>query len=197
MGRRECRLPPPFFINHKNDMQERKRVANTIQQEPSLEAQERLIEIMNDTPRVVSFDGTKWEVKALKPGTQWLIAQEAITLCKNETKAFGDVIKEFASNVPSVVKVITLCLLNDRRRIFANKHNGEFSTEYYDTYETIMWDTKQSCWIALLVEFLSMLDVEVFFSTTASIQMLRQSVLERKKTMEEQKQLSQERNSGK
>ena len=80
MGRRECRLPPPFFINHKNDMQERKRVANTIQQEPSLEAQERLIEIMNDTPRVVSFDGTNWEVKALKPGTQWLIAQEAITL---------------------------------------------------------------------------------------------------------------------
>jgi hypothetical protein len=174
-----------------------KKTRKTIEQEPSLEAQERLIEIMNDSPRVKSFDGTLWELRALKPGTQWLIAQEAISIQKEESANFGDVVKQFAVNVPSVVKVITLGILNDRKRIFANGHDGEFSEEYRATYETIMWNTSQSSWIALLVEMLQMLDIEVFFSTTSSIQILRQRLLGRKTTMEEQKALSPAQSGGK
>lgn len=187
MNRGRGQAPCPLFF--PRDMAEKK-TRKTIEQEPSLEAQERLIEIMNDSPRVKSFDGTRWELRALKPGTQWLIAQEAISIQKEESANFGDVVKQFAVNVPSVVKVITLGILNDRKRIFANGHDGEFSDEYRATYETIMWNTSQSSWIALLVEMLQMLDIEVFFSTTSSIQILRQRLLGRKTTMEEQKALS-------
>lgn len=162
--------------------------------EPSLSSQERLIEIMNDSPRIEKFAGTEWEVRALKPGTQWLIAQEAVKISRNESANFEDVIKQFAVNAPSVVTVLTLGLLNDRKRIFANGMYGEYSDEFKSTYNTIMWDTSQSEWITLTVEMLSMLDIEVFFSTISLIQIVRQRLLERKKTTEEQKQLSQEPN---
>ena len=163
----------------------------------TLEAQERLIEIMNDSPRIASFDGTKWEIRALKPGTQWLIAQEAVKINKAESSNYGDVIKSFASHIPSVVKVITLGLLNDRNRIYANGVSGEFSEEYEATYNTIMWETDQSFWLILMNEMLKLLDVEVFFSSIALIQMTRQSLLERKTTMEEQRLSSPAPNGGK
>ena len=168
-----------------------------LNQPPSLEAQERLIEIMNDSPRLINFNGTQWELKALKPGTQWLIAQEAIKIDKGESSAMGDVLKQFAVNVPAVAKVITLGLLNDRERIFANGKDGAYSQEFEDTYLTILYDTQQSGWMALLFEIIQMLEVECFFSITSSIQILRQKLLGRKTTMEEQKLLLQEQNGGK
>lgn len=176
-------------------MAERKRKKLT--EEASIEAQERLIEIMNDSPRVKSFDGTDWEIRALKPGTQWLIAQEAIAIQKAESSNYGDVIKQFAVNTPSVCKVLTLGLLNDRRRIYANERNGAFSDEFNATYDTLMWETKHENWLKLLVEMVSMLDIEVFFSTISSIQILRQQLLERKTTMEERKQLLLAQNGAK
>lgn len=181
--------PLPFYFMY---MDKRRKKYN----EPaSLEAQERLIEIMNDSPRVLSFDGTKWELRALKPGTQWLIAQEAIKIQKAESANMGDVMKQFAVNLPSVAKVLTLGLLNDRRRIFANGKDGEYSKEFQDTYTTILYDTKQENWLSLLVEMIDMLGVEVFFSITSSIQILRQRLLDRKMTVEEQKRLSRVRSS--
>lgn len=168
----------------------------TLADETSLSSQERLIEIMNDSPRIRSFDGTKWEIRALKPGVQWLICQEAVKIQKAESANYSDVIRQFAVNIPSVAKVITLGLLNDRQRIFANGRDGAFSKEYEDTYYTVLYDTSQASWMGLLIEMIEMLDVEVFFSITSSIQILRQRTLERKMTVEEQKRLSQERNSG-
>ena len=171
-------------------MPELKRQRKALNEEPSLEAQERLIEIMNDSPRIRSFDGTQWELRALKPGTQWLIAQEAVKIQKEESANFEDVVRCFAQNTPSVAKVITLGLLNNRDRIYANGRDGAFSQEYEQTYNTIMWDTSQEGWLLLLVEMLNLLDIEVFFSITSSIQILRQKLLERKKTTEEQRVLS-------
>lgn len=168
-----------------------------LQNEPSLDSQERLIEIMNNSPRVKNFAGTEWEIRALRPGTQWLIAEQAVKICKAETSNYGDVVKQFALNLPATATVITLGLLNDRNRIFENGTSGAYSQEFQDTYNTVMWDTNQEEWISLLVEILSMLDIEVFFSITSSIQILRQKLLERKKTTEEQKLLSLEQSGGK
>lgn len=164
--------------------------------QPSLEAQERLVEIMNNSPRVHSFAGTEWELTALKPGTQWLIAQEAISITKAESASFEDVIRQFAVNVPSVARCLTYGLLNDRSRIFANGKGGALSEEFNSVYDTIMWDTSQSEWLTLLVEMISMLDIEVFFSITSSITILRQRLLERKMTVDEQKQSSLARSGG-
>lgn len=149
------------------------------------------MEIMNDSPRVRSFDGTEWEIRALKPGVQWLIAQEAVKIQKAEDANMADIIRQFAVNVPSVAKVLTLALLNDRKRIFADGRGGEFSDEYNTTYDTILYDTTQTGWLGLLVEVISLLEVEVFFTLTSSIQILRRRLLERKTTAAEQKRLSQ------
>lgn len=163
----------------------------------SLEGQQRLAEIMNDSPRIVSFQGTEWEVRALRPGTQWLIAEEAVKIQKKEDASYADIIKSFSTCLPSVVKVITLCLLNDRQRIFANGRDGEFSEEYRLTYDTIMWNTSQKFWLQLLLEILELLDITCFFGITNSIQILRRRTTERKMTEDEQKLSLRARASGK
>ena len=43
--------------------------------QPSLDSQARLAEILNDSPRLVSLKGTEWEVCTLRMGTQWLISK--------------------------------------------------------------------------------------------------------------------------
>lgn len=136
-------------------------------------AMERLAQIMNDTPTIVRLQGTEWEIKALKPGTQWMIAEEACKIVKSENLSMGDVIKEFAVNLPSVAKVITLALLNDKNRIN--------SDEYQQVYDQLLWgDYDIKDWATLLVEILNLLDVDFFFASTNVIQTVRNQALMRK-----------------
>ena len=61
-----------------------------------------------------------------------------------------------------------------------------------------MWgDIKMRNWAQLLMEVLNLVDVSFFFLSTDVIQTIRKTSLERKVTMEEQKQLLQELNTGK
>ena len=39
------------------------------------DAMARLAQVMNDSQTIVKLQGTEWEIKALKPGTQWLVAE--------------------------------------------------------------------------------------------------------------------------
>lgn len=156
----------------------------------SLEAMERLAEIMNNSSRKVRLGGTEWEIKALKPGTQWLIAEESVKIQKSESSNFSDVIKQFAINIPSVVRVITLALLNDKDKIYDKD-------EYQSVYDTVMWETQQEEWIPLLVEIMNMLSLDCFFDSTNAIAILREMALGRKKTMKEQKLSLAEQNGGK
>ena len=43
--------------------------------EVDLTAQERLVEILTDNPRLISLNGSEWAIKALRMGTQYLIAK--------------------------------------------------------------------------------------------------------------------------
>ena len=52
------------------------------EQEVSIEAQERLAEILNDSPRVASLAGTEWEIRTLRQKVQWMIAAEVIKINK-------------------------------------------------------------------------------------------------------------------
>lgn len=138
------------------------------------EAMARLAQIMNDSPTIVKLQGTEWEIKALKPGTQWMIAEEACKIVKKENLSMGDVIKEFALNLPSVARVITLALLNDKERIH--------SDEYQKVYDQLLWgDYDIKDWATLLVEILNLLDVDFFFASTNVIQTVRSQALMRKK----------------
>ena len=136
-------------------------------------AMERLAQIMNDSPTIVKLKGTEWQIKALKPGAQWMIAEEACKIVKKENLAMGDVIKEFASNIPSVASVITIALLNDKERIN--------SDEYQQVYDQLMWgDYDIKDWATLLIEILNLLDVDFFFASTNVIATVRKQALTRK-----------------
>lgn len=153
----------------------------------SVDAMERLANVMNDTPTIVKMSKTKFAITALKPGTQWLIAEEACKILKAEKGNMNDVIRQFSINIPSVVHVITLAILNDKDRIYSDYKKKEISDEYKSVYETIMWETNSESWIGLLVEILNMLSLDYFFQVTNAVAMIREMALGRKMKMEEQK----------
>lgn len=143
------------------------------------ESMERLVQIMTDSPNLAKLAGTEWEIRALKPAVQWEIAKVACEIHKVENATFSDVIKSFATNLPAVMRVVTLALLNDKERI---------ANEYDVVYETLMWESKPSEWATLLFEILQLNDVSFFFQITDAIEIFRQMTLQRKMTMKEQKQ---------
>lgn len=153
----------------------------------SASAMERLAQVMNDSPTIVKMSKTEYPITALKPGTQWLIAEEACKILKAEKGNMNDVIKQFSLNIPSVVHVLTLAILNDKDRIFADFKKREFSDEYKSVSDTIMWETNPDNWISLLVEVMNLLSMDYFFESTNAIAMIREMALGRKMKMEEQK----------
>lgn len=156
--------------------------------EVTLDAQERLAEILSDSPRLISLNGTEWEVKALRMGTQYLIAQEVIKINKVENATYGDVVKQFAVNIPSMLKILTFALLNDKKKIFkdGNEHNG-FSEMYEATYNTLAWDCEVSEFGNIFLETLQLLDVSFFMESCRIVEMFKVATTARRTTTKEQK----------
>ena len=157
--------------------------------EVDLDSQARLAEILNDSPRLVSLAGTEWEVRTLRQKVQWMIAEEVIKINKIEQGAgYGDIVKQFSMNMPSVVKVITLALLNDRYKIFEDgvEANG-FSSLYRATYDTIAWEGKVEEYGTLLLEVLQLLDISFFMESHRILELFKTSTMARKTRMNEQK----------
>ncbi len=150
------------------------------------ESMERLARIMNDSPSLVKLHGTEWRITGLKPGVQWLIAEQACQVVKGEKSSMGDVIKEFAVNLPAVVNVITLALLNDKDRIFSDYVKRELSDEYRQVYDLLMWgEYDMKDWALLLGEILNLISTDFFFESTNVIQTVREMTLTRKMTKAE------------
>ncbi|MBQ3990775.1 MAG: hypothetical protein II630_08005 [Bacteroidales bacterium] len=140
-----------------------------------LEAQQRLAEILNDTPHLVNLEGTQYAVTRLKNGTQYMICEEAAKVQMQENAAFGDVMKSFAVNMPSVVKVLTLAVLNDKKRIFKDGDNTKgYSDEYGAVYDTFMWEIGNDALANLLFEVFSMLDVNFFLTSSSIVKTMRE-----------------------
>lgn len=144
------------------------------------EAMDRLAAIMNDSPSIVKLYGTEWEIHALKIGTQWLIAEETGKIVANEKMTMGDIIKGMAANLPSVCRVLTLALLNDKEKIYGECYNR--------IYDRLMWgEYKMRDWMRLITEIYEMMDVDFFIANTNALKTLRQKTLGRKTMLEEQK----------
>lgn len=146
--------------------------------EASDEAMEKLVRVMTDAPSLVKLANAGWEIRALKPAVQWEIAKIASDIHKAENATYGDVLKGFATSLPDVVKVVTLALLNDKKRI---------KEEYDLVYDTLMWESNPSEWANLLLEILNLQDIGFFLQITQVTEIFRQSTLQRKKTMDELK----------
>ncbi len=136
--------------------------------QPSLDEMIRLAEIMNDSERTIKLGDKEFKIKALRAGTQWLVAQEACKIAK-ANESFTDIIKQFAVNIPVVVRVLCLIILNDKDKI-----NGK---EYEDLYDFIFWEVPRNEWINVLVECLQMLDIQGFFYLIGAIDNFRIMVM--------------------
>ena len=73
-------------------------VMRAIEPMSAIDAMSRLAQVMNDSPTIVKMANTEWAIKALRPATQWLIAEESLKIQKSEEGNFTDVIKQFAQN---------------------------------------------------------------------------------------------------
>ena len=147
----------------------------------SLESQERLAEILNDSPRLVSLNGTEWEIRSLRVGTQWLICKKCIEVAKVENANFGDIVKQFAVNIPAVVEVLTLALLNDKKRIFEDGIDTKgYSKEFQATFDTLMWDCKTETFGNIFLETLQLIDVSFFMESHRMLHIFREMTMTRK-----------------
>jgi hypothetical protein len=155
-----------------------KGASNKQVKEASDEAMDKLVRVMTDAPSLVKLANAGWEIRALKPAVQWEIAKIACEIHKAENATYGDVLKGFATSLPDVVKVVTLALLNDKKRI---------EEEYDLVYDTLMWESNPSEWASLLLEILNLQDIGFFLQITQVTEIFRQSTLQRKKTMDELK----------
>lgn len=178
-------MPSPSFL-YKNTIMAIEKAVNQSKTKnkkkkvklASDEAMERLVQVMTDSPSLVKLANVGWEVTALKPAVQWEIAKIACEVHNVEKATYGDVLKGFATNLPAVVRVITLALLNDKERI---------ENEYDRVYDTLMWESNPTEWANLLFEVLSLQDISFFLQITQVVEMFRQTTLQRKTTMDEQK----------
>lgn len=180
-------MPPPFMFLSMAVYRAKKKDTNpnknliTERVPVSDESMERLARIMNDSPSLVTIHGTEWRITGLKPGVQWLIAEQACQIVKGEKLSMGDVIKEFSVNLPAVVHVITLALLNDKKRIFSDYEKRELSGEYRQVYDLLMWgEYDMKDWALLLGEILNLISTDFFFESTNVIQTVREMTLTRK-----------------
>ncbi|MGM9970075.1 MAG: hypothetical protein ACI35S_06745 [Anaeroplasma sp.] len=140
------------------------------------DAMAKLAQIMTNTPSIIKFAGTEWELKALKPGVQWKIAQIACSIVHKENATMGDIFKDLANNIPEVAKIITLALLNDKGKI-ENK-------EVFDSvYDIVLWEGNIKDYATILYEILNLQDVSFFFQTREVIEIFRKTTLEKKTMM--------------
>ena len=147
----------------------------------SLESQKRLAEILNDSPHIISLNGTEWEVRALRAGTQWMICKKCVDVAMLDNADFGDVVKQFCTNIPALVEILTLALLNDKQKIFEQgDETGGYSNLYKATYDTLMWECHTSEFGFLLLEVLQMIDVSFFLESYRMLQMFRENTMTRK-----------------
>jgi hypothetical protein len=174
----------PKIIKVENSIKKKEPEQVKKESEVSLDAQARLAEILNDSPRIVSLNGTEWEVRALRMGTQFLVAQEAIKVAKNESAGYSDILKQFSNNIPAIAKVLTLVLLNDKKKIYRDGDESlGFSDLFNATYDTILWDCNVSSFGQILLDVLQMIDVSFFLESCRILEMFRESTMTRKKTL--------------
>lgn len=146
----------------------------------SIEAMERLVQVMTNSPTIAKLKNTEFAITALKPAVMWMIAEEANKIAIVEKASFSDVLKGLASEIPAVCRIITLALLNEKKLI-------EDEQKYQAVYDTLFWECDVKEWAQLLFEILNLLSVDFFFQSIELTQTFRTISLERKMKIKEQK----------
>lgn len=170
-------------IKAKSDAKQRIKQQERELLQVSDEAQNRLAEILADSPSIEKLAGTEWEMRPLRMGTQYLIVKEVCDINKADSATYGDVLKALLMSMPALCNVLTLALLNDKNKIYQNGDpNQGFSKLYKRTYDTIMWSADKNEMAQIMLDCLQMVDVSFFMDALAMLQIFRASVTEKKRT---------------
>jgi len=146
------------------------------------EARAKLVEIMADTPTLFKFEGTDFEVRALKNGTLIKICEEAVKIKEVETLSAdktASVMIAMATQIPVLCKIVTYALLNNLHKIEKN---------FDEVYDIILNNTTQKELLSLFLEIIQKMDVGFFFANIKSTAMLLQMLTERRTMMDELKE---------
>lgn len=170
------------IIKAKSDVKERLMQKEQEKLLVSDEAQNRLAAILADTPTLEKFAGTEWEMRPLRFGTQYLIAEEICKVNEAESATYGDVLKAMLVQMPATFNVLTLVLLNDKNLIYQNgDKNQGFSKLFKKTYDTIEWNANRDEMVKIMLDCLQMVDVSFFTDALGMLQIFRASVTEKKR----------------
>jgi len=170
------------IIKAKSDVKQRMKQQEREILQVSDEAQNRLAEILADSPTIEKLAGTEWEMRPLRMGTQYLIVNEVCKINKADSATYGDVLKALMMSMPALCNVLTLALLNDKNKIYQNGDpNQGFSKLYKRTYDTIMWSADKNEMAHIMLDCLQMVDVSFFMDALAMLQIFRASVTEKKR----------------
>lgn len=154
----------------------------------SIESQQLLLRVMNDSPTIVKLNETKeWKITALKPAVKWMIAEEAAKIKQSEPDTMNVAIA-MATNMPCICRCLTLALLNDKKRI---------EEEYDIVFELLFFETDDKHWGNLFLEVLRLLDTDAFFLNISLVEMFLNMTTQRKMTKKEAEQLPPEQNTDK
>ncbi len=145
-----------------------------------LDAMMRLSEVINDTPTIVEIGGKKYNITALKIGTQILIAEETSKVQKHQEGNMVDVFKSFANSIPAVIRCIAFAILNDKDKIYKDYSKREFSEEFYATCEKIEWESDRQQWMSILVEIIRKIDISFSFTITEQMSMMRDLTMKKR-----------------
>lgn len=154
----------------------------------SIESQQLLLRVMNDSPTIVKLNETKeWKITALKPAIKWMIAEEAAKIKQSQPDTMNVAIA-MATNMPCICRCLTLALLNDKKRI---------EEEYDIVFELLFFETDDKHWGNLFLEVLRLLDTDAFFLNISLVEMFLNMTTQRKMTKKEAEQLPPEQNTDK
>lgn len=171
------------IIKAKSDVKEKMRQQEQEALKVSDEAQNRLAEILADSPSIEKLAGTEWEMRPLRMGTQYLIVNEVCKINKEEGATYGDVLKALLVSMPALCNVLALALLNDKNKIYQNGDaNQGYSKMFKRTVDTIMWSADREDMANIMLDCLQMVDVSFFMEALGMLQIFRASVTEKKRT---------------
>lgn len=171
------------IIKAKSDVKEKMRQQEQEALKVSDEAQNRLAEILADSPSIEKLAGTEWEMRPLRMGTQYLIVNEVCKINKEEGATYGDVLKELLVSMPALCNVLALALLNDKNKIYQNGDTNQgYSKMFKRTVDTIMWSADREDMANIMLDCLQMVDVSFFMEALGMLQIFRASVTEKKRT---------------
>lgn len=126
-----------------------------------IEYQKELANVMLDRGQEITIAGVKYEIKALKMYTRWLIS-ECINEMEIKEKDTINIIESMFTDIPLLVKIITYAILRDKDKI-------EDKVVFNKLYDQLLECDNMQEYLNAITAIISKMDIEWFFFTQEAV----------------------------